>query len=66
MVLNPSNDEAFRRTAERLFAEDGEHPDELEAHLRGRFPNARVVAGIRDAGGERWYVYRDGSWTRPT
>jgi hypothetical protein len=40
--------------------------DQLQAHLRARYPEAVVHA--RELAGERilvWYVYRDGRWTRP-
>jgi hypothetical protein len=40
-------------------------PDELQALLRTRYPNAAVHA--RELAGERilvWYVYRDGHWIR--
>ncbi|MEP7379380.1 MAG: hypothetical protein ABI725_07450 [Chloroflexota bacterium] len=40
-----------------------ESPEELEAMLRPDYPQVRVVRGVTDIV-DRWYVYREGRWTR--
>jgi hypothetical protein len=61
ITANPANDQAFARRAERL-AETCTSPEELERALRTDYERARVVRGVTDIV-ERWYAYRDGSWT---
>jgi hypothetical protein len=65
LVLNPSDDETFRRSAERLVEEGIASPRILQDALRRRWPSALVRP--RELAGERltiWYVYRDGHWIR--
>ena len=65
VVVNPSNDAPFREMVDRFVATGGSRPDDLEAVLRTRFPEA--VVRPRELAGERfevWYVYRDGHWIR--
>lgn len=62
LVVNPSDDEAFRGFAERLLAE-WMTIGEFEARLRARYPRAAVHA--RELTSEPriiWYVYREGHW----
>jgi hypothetical protein len=50
--------------AERYLLSGGQSPEELQAILRTRYPDA--VVRQRGLAGERldvWYVYRDGHWT---
>ena len=66
LVLNPPDDDAFRRMALALVHDGAEDPGTLEAGLRRRYPDA--VVRPRELAGERaqiWYVYRDGRWVRP-
>ena len=65
VVVNPSNDARFREMVDRFVATGGSRPDDLEAALRTRYPEA--VVRRRELAGERfevWYVYRDGHWIR--
>ena len=65
VVVNPSNDVGFREMVDRFVATGGTRPDDLEAVLRTRYPEA--VVRPRELAGERfevWYVYRDGHWIR--
>jgi hypothetical protein len=65
VVVNPSNDAGFRETVDRFVTTGGSRPDDLEAVLRTRYPEA--VVRPRELAGERfevWYVYRDGHWIR--
>jgi hypothetical protein len=65
VVINPSNDARFREMVDRFVATGGSRPDDLEAALRGQYPQA--VVRPRELAGERfevWYVYRDGHWIR--
>jgi hypothetical protein len=61
ITANPTSDLAFGRVAEQL-AERCSTPEELERQLRANYTRARVVRGVTDIV-ERWYAYRDGSWT---
>ena len=61
ITANPANDLVFARRAEEL-AQSSNTPEELERDLRAEHPDARVVRGVTDIV-ERWYAYRDGSWT---
>lgn len=61
IIANPANDLEFTRRAEEL-AESSSTPEELERELRAEHSHARVVRGVTDIV-ERWYAYRDGSWT---
>lgn len=62
LSVNPSNDPEFSRRVHEL-ASDAATPDELELLIRREYPPARVFRGVTDIV-ERWYVYRDGRWTR--
>ena len=65
LVVNPSNDAAFRRMIDRFVTAAGASPADLEAVLRTRYPEA--VVRPRELAGERfevWYVYREGHWIR--
>ena len=65
VVVNPSTDSAFREMVDRFVATGASRPDDLEAVLRTRYPDA--VVRPRELAGERfdvWYVYRDGHWIR--
>jgi hypothetical protein len=58
----PSDDAVFASHV-REFATEASSPEELEEHLRVSYPEVRVVRGVTDIV-DRWYVYRDGRWTR--
>jgi hypothetical protein len=60
--VNPSDDAVFASRVREL-ADHIESPENLEAQLRPAYPEVRVVRGVTDVV-ERWYVYRDGRWTR--
>ena len=63
IIANPHGDRGFRATIDAFLVAGGRRPEELEAALRIRFPDALVRP--RDLAGERfdvWYVYRDGHW----
>ena len=65
LVLNPADDEAFRRSAERMVEDGTATPSILQESLRRRWPSALVRP--RELAGERlaiWYVYREGHWIR--
>lgn len=62
IVANPPTDADFLRQAQGL-AQAADTPQDLELALRQDYPQARVVRGVTDVI-ERWYAYRDGSWTR--
>jgi hypothetical protein len=64
IVANPPGDRPFRDLIETALAGTW-RPEDLEAMLRSRYPNA--VVRRRELAGERtdvWYVYRDGHWIR--
>lgn len=61
IIANPTNDLEFTRRAEEL-APRSSTPEDLERELRVDYGRARVVRGVTDIV-ERWYAYRDGSWT---
>jgi hypothetical protein len=61
IICNPSGDSDFRHLAEQHSRRAGS-PAELERRLRERYPAARVVEGIANGFGTRWYAYRDGRW----
>jgi hypothetical protein len=66
LILNPADDDTFRRSAEQLVEDGIDVPAILEEALRRRWPSALVRP--RELAGERlpvWYVYRDGHWVRP-
>ena len=65
LILNPADDEAFRRSAEHTVEDGTATPSVLQASLRRRWPSALVRP--RELAGERlaiWYVYREGHWIR--
>ena len=65
VVINPSTDLGFREMVDRFVARGSSSPNDLEAVLRQRYPEA--VVRPRELAGERfevWYVYRDGHWIR--
>ena len=62
LSINPSNDPDFSRRVHEL-ARGTETPEELELRLRSEYPLTRVFRGVTDIV-ERWYVYRQGHWTR--
>lgn len=64
LVTNPVEDTAFAALARSLVGDGASTPEELEAMLRLRYPNA--VVRRRELASEAieiWYVYRDGHWT---
>jgi hypothetical protein len=61
IIANPANDLEFTRRAEEL-AQGASTPEDLERELRADYDRARVVRGVTDIV-ERWYAYREGSWT---
>jgi hypothetical protein len=66
LVLNPPDDDAFRRMALALVRDGAAEPVTLESALRRTYPDA--VVRPRELAGESaeiWYVYRDGRWVRP-
>jgi hypothetical protein len=62
IIPNPHDDRLFADRVEEL-AEGADTPEALEELVRGDYPEARVVRGVTDVV-DRWYVYRDGRWTR--
>ena len=62
LSINPPDDVVFA-TRVREQASKVEDPDALEAQLRADYPEVRVVRGVTDVV-DRWYIYRDGRWTR--
>ncbi|MDP8904733.1 MAG: hypothetical protein M3N29_05360 [Chloroflexota bacterium] len=66
LVTNPRHDGHFRTMAESGLASGAACPSELEIFLKREFPDACVVAGIREHGVERWYAYREGHWIDST
>ena len=60
--VNPTDDEAFAKRV-RDAGPRAATPEELEALLRPDYPQVRVVRGVTDVV-DRWYVYREGRWTR--
>lgn len=65
IVANPPGDRAFRDLIESALLSGSGRPQDLEALLRTRYPNA--VVRRRELDAERtevWYVYRDGHWIR--
>lgn len=66
IVCNPADDDGFCAAAEAALRERPVSTGALEAVLRTRYP--RTVVRAREISNEAitvWYVYRDGSWTRP-
>lgn len=66
LVLNPTDDEDFRSSAETLRDAGVLDPGLLQECLRERYPH--TVVRPRELAGENaqiWYVYRDGHWVRP-
>jgi hypothetical protein len=59
---NPPDDAVFASRVRELAVQI-ESPEDLETLLRPDYPKVRVVRGVTDVV-ERWYVYRDGHWTR--
>jgi len=65
LLLNPTSDATFVRTARDIVEETPVDIDLAQARLRDRYPDAVIRA--RDLSGEItvvWYVYRDGHWVR--
>ena len=62
IIANPPDDRLFADRVEEL-AEATDTPEAFEQLVRGEYPEARVVRGVTDVL-ERWYVYRDGRWSR--
>ena len=65
LVLNPPDDEAFRRLAERLVAGGSTEPRSCRTACARSYP--LVAVRPRELAGERaqiWYVYREGHWIR--
>ena len=58
----PSDDAVFASRVQEVAGE-AMSPEELEEQLRASYPEVRVVRGVTDIV-DRWYVYRDGRWTR--
>jgi hypothetical protein len=65
LVINPSDDVAFRDAVEGALMTGDGTPERLEAALRERFPRAIVrPRGLQGEPVNIWYVYRDGHWVR--
>ncbi len=62
IIANPPDDRPFIGRVEEL-AGTVETPEDLEQLVRHEYPEARVVRGVTDVV-ERWYVYREGHWSR--
>lgn len=62
IIANPPGDRKFAGRVEEL-ANQADTPETLEQLVRHEYPEARVVRGVTDVV-ERWYVYREGRWTR--
>lgn len=62
VIINPREDRAFREMVEQTMSSGAREPGELQLALRSVFTAAVVVIGVEQAGGERWYAYRDGRW----
>ena len=63
IVANPPADAEFGSLIERSLLAGSAEPQDLEAVLRTRYPQA--VVRRRELAGESldvWYVYRDGHW----
>jgi hypothetical protein len=56
----PRDDAQFEQLARSAMASGAATPAALEIKLRERYPQARVVDGIRENSVSRWYAYRDG------
>lgn len=65
IVANPPGDGDFRSLIDRFLLAGSDRPDDLQAALRTRYPNAVVrQRELADEGFEVWYAYRDGHWVR--
>lgn len=65
VIANPPGDGEFREMIESALLSGSWRPQDLEALLRSRYPNAVVRPRELDAEHiEVWYVYRDGHWIR--
>jgi hypothetical protein len=65
IVANPAGDREFRALVNAGLISGARFPEELEAVLRTRYPNA--IVRPRELAGEQstvWYVYREGHWIR--
>jgi hypothetical protein len=66
LVCNPADDGPFRAVAESLLASGVTGPAGLQRLLEAQYPRVVVRArGLSNEAVDAWYVYRDGSWTRP-
>jgi hypothetical protein len=66
LIVNPPDDEAFVDLVEQLVAREATTIADLQAALRGHYPQA--VVHLREISAEPvvvWYVYRDGRWIGP-
>ena len=66
LIVNPRDDAAFVDLVEQLVADEATTIADLQAALRGHYPQA--VVHLREISAERvvvWYVYRDGRWIGP-
>ena len=62
IIVYPVDDRLFVDRVEAL-AEKVDTPEALEELVRHDYHEARVARGVTDLV-DRWYVYRDGRWTR--
>jgi hypothetical protein len=65
IVANPAGDREFRALIDSSLLKGAGRPEDLEALLRTRYPQA--IVRRRELAGEPtvvWYVYRDGHWIR--
>jgi hypothetical protein len=65
LVLNPLDDDEFRKAAQGAVDAGALAPATLQRILRLRYPKS--IVRPRDLVGERaemWYVYREGRWVR--
>jgi len=65
IVANPVGDRDFRALIESSLISGASQPEDLEALLRTRYPQAIVrPRELADEPMSVWYVYRDGHWIR--
>jgi hypothetical protein len=63
LVVNPGDDDRFRRDVSRALLAGARTPDALARDLVDAYPSIVVRRrDLSDEANEVWYVYRDGSW----
>jgi hypothetical protein len=64
LIVNPRSDDRFVRLVSELTADSVRDPSDLQARLRGDFPDTVVRRReLSSESIEMWYVYRDGRWS---